>query len=79
MKGEDQCNTNIRSLRPINQPPRQSSLTEILDQLVGCLSKFSNGKESGSTTSPDQKIVINLTINLASGGGATVNSYEVKK
>ena len=63
---------SIKSLKPTVLPPQSPNSTS-LDEIIGFLSKLSNLTASGTTTSHGPQIVINITINAPSGGGATVN------
>ena len=62
---------NTKSFKAMSLQEK-NSLPETLDLRDGSLSKFWSGLERIISGSPDRQVVINLTINVANGGGATI-------
>ncbi len=64
---------NTKYSRQLNPQSPMTNLTN-LEEMDGFLSKLLNGIRNGITTSRGQNIVINITVNVAQGGGATINN-----
>lgn len=62
-------NTKSLKQKTLTLPNNNLTTSEETD---GFLSQLLSGIKNGITTSPGQKVVINITINLAQGGGAQV-------
>ena len=69
---------STKSFRAMSLPETNSSPLS-LDLEDGSLSKFWSGLERIISGSPDRKIVINVTISYAHGGGATVNNIDKRR
>ena len=80
-EGTNKCVMNTKYPLLTNQKLRKNNSREIMEKVVGLLSKLLNGKESGTTTLSEQNLTINITViaPIVTGGGATMEFNYVDK